>query len=230
MMKSAGSATIDALATGKALAPGEPLVCVVDDEKSVRQSLERLLRSAGYATRTYASAHDYLAAGPHPGPCCLILDMNMPDVDGFGLQKEIEGHAEQIVFLTGYGDVPMCARAMKSGAIDFLGKPVDDRILLDAVSRALKRSAAMGNLVAGRTQVSKKLSAFTARERDVFDRVVVGMLNKQIAADLGIAEKTVKVHRGRMMRKAGVVSVPDLVRLAIAAGCAPAVTTDGTQS
>ena len=197
------------------------LVCVVDDERSVRQSLERLLRSAGYATQSYASAGDYLAAEPHTGPCCLIVDMHMPDVDGFGLQHELEGRAEQIVFLTGFGDVPTCARAMKSGAIDFLSKPVDDVALLDAVARALNRSAKLGAAMHGRAQARQKIATFTGRERAVFDRVVDGMLNKQIAADLGIAEKTVKVHRGRMMRKAGVVSVPDLVRLAIAAGCAP---------
>ncbi|HSP42580.1 MAG TPA: response regulator [Luteolibacter sp.] len=228
-MKTSGSALMDPHATGRMPAPGEPLVCVVDDEKNVRQSLERLLRSAGYATRTHASAHDYLAAAPHPGPCCLILDMNMPDVDGFGLQHELEGHAEQIVFLTGYGDVPMCARAMKSGAIDFLGKPVDDEALLEAVERALIRSAKLCAAMSTRERARRKLAALTGRERSVFERVVAGMLNKQIAADLDIAEKTVKVHRGRMMRKAGVVSVPDLVRLAIAAGCAPVANTEGVK-
>jgi FixJ family two-component response regulator len=203
---------------------------VVDDEKPVRQSLERLLRSAGYATRTYASACEFLAAAPHAGPCCLILDMNMPEVDGFGLQHELEGRAEQIVFLTGHGDVPMCARAMKSGAIDFLGKPVDDHALLEAVERALKRSATLATAMSGRARARRKLDTLTARERAVFDRVVAGMLNKQIAADLEIAEKTVKVHRGRMMRKAGVVSVPDLVRLAIAAGCTPVANPEGVKS
>jgi FixJ family two-component response regulator len=221
-MKTAGPALLEPQAKREAPAPGEPLVCVVDDERSVRQSLERLLRSAGYATRCHASAHEYLTAESHPGPCCLILDMNMPEVDGFGLQHELEGHAEQIVFLTGYGDVPMCARAMKSGAIDFLGKPVDDQALLEAVERALKRSATLGIAMSGRERARRILATLTAREHAVFERVVAGMLNKQIAADLEIAEKTVKVHRGRMMRKAGVVSVPDLVRLAIAAGCAPA--------
>ena len=200
----------------------DPLVCVVDDENSVRQSLERLLRSVGYATQSFASARDYLAAEPHAGPCCLILDMHMPDVDGFGLQHELEGRTEQIVFLTGYGDVPMCARAMKSGAIDFLSKPVDAEVMLEAVARALERSSKLVNAGDSRARARKKLASLTARERAVFERVVTGMLNKQIAADLGIAEKTVKVHRGRMMRKAGVVSVPDLVRLAIVAGCAPA--------
>ena len=229
-MNVAGKAMMDSLATGKVPAPGEPLVCVVDDEKSVRQSLERLLRSAGYATRSHASAKDYLAAVAHPGPCCLILDMNMPEVDGFGLQQELEGRAEQIVFLTGHGDVPMCARAMKSGAIDFLSKPVDDQTLLEAVERALKRSTTLGTAISGRERARRKLATLTARERAVFDRVVAGMLNKQIAADLEIAEKTVKVHRGRMMRKAGVVSVPDLVRLAIAAGCAPVANPDGVKS
>ena len=149
----------------------------------------------------------------------------MPGLDGFGLQRELEGRAEQIVFLTGFGDVPMCARAMKSGAVDFLSKPVDADAMLDAVARALNRSAELGSAMSVRAKARQKLASFTARERAVFDRVVEGMLNKQIAADLGIAEKTVKVHRGRMMRKAGIVSVSDLVRLAIAAGSAPGATT-----
>ena len=201
-------------------------VAVVDDDESVRQSLGRLVRSAGFAARTFASARDFLVANPHPGPCCLILDVNMPDIDGFGLQQELAGRTEQIVFLTGHGDVPMCARAMKSGAVDFLGKPVDDDVLIDAVSRALERSAALVSAFSDMQAARARLAKLTPRERAVFTRVIAGMLNKQIAADLGIAEKTIKIHRGRMMRKTGALSVPDLVRLAIAAGCAP-YTADG---
>ena len=195
----------------------QSLVCVVDDEESVRRSLSRLFRSAGLAARTYASAADYLAAAIHSGPCCLVLDMNMPEMNGFDLQQALDGRAEQIIFLTGHGDVPMCARAMKSGAVDFLTKPADDEILLAAVHRALDRSRAAAVVWTEQCDARRKLAGLTPREAEVMQRVVSGMLNKQIAVDLGIAEKTIKIHRGRMMRKMGVVSVPDLVRLSIAA-------------
>jgi len=197
---------------------GEPLVCVVDDEETVRQSLGRLLRSAGLPVRSFASAADFLSAGAHPGPCCVVLDMNMSGMGGLDLQRELAGRTERVVFLTGYGDVPMCARAMKAGAVDFLTKPVDEEILLESVSRALELSAGAIAAMSDRSAACGKLKCLTPRERAVMERVVAGMLNKQIAADLGIAEKTIKVHRGRMMRKAGVVSVPELVRLVLRAG------------
>lgn len=196
----------------------ETLVCVIDDEDAVRQSLCRLLRSARFPVRAFASAADYLAQERHPGPCCLILDVRMPGLDGFGLQETLTGRAAQIVFLTGHGDVPMCARAMKAGAVDFLTKPVDDEILLEAVSRALARSSGILGDIVARATARAKLARLTPRETAVMHRVIAGMLNKQIAAELGSAEKTIKVHRGRMMRKTGVASVPDLFRLALAAG------------
>ena len=198
-------------------ASGDKHVAVVDDDERVCQSLAQRVRSAGYAARTFASGRDFLFADPRPGPCCLIVDVK-PDLDGFDLQQKLAGRTEQIVFLTAHGDVQMCARAMKSGAIDFLGKQVDDGVLMDAVSRALARSAEMVLAISARETARARLAALTSREREVFERVIAGMLNKQIAADLGIAEKTIKIHRGRMMRKTDVVSVPDLVRLAIAAG------------
>lgn len=201
-------------------------VAVVDDDESVCQSLARLVRSAGYAARTFASGHDFLVADPRPGPCCVIVEVNMPDLDGFGLQQELAGRTEQIVFLTGYGDVPMCARAMKLGAVDFLGKPVDETLLLDAVSRALDRSAAMVSANSDNEAARVRLAKLTPREQSVFEHVITGMPNKLIAVSLGIAEKTVKIHRGRMMRKTRVGSVPDLVRLAIAAGCDPCAASD----
>jgi FixJ family two-component response regulator len=200
------------------------LVCVIDDEASVRQCLSRLFRSAGQPVVTFASAAEFLGQPPHPGPCCLVLDVRMPEQDGFGLQREIQGRTEQIVFLSGHGDVPLCARAFKSGAVDFLTKPVDDEVLLAAVARALDRSSALREARGLRESALARFSRLTRREAAVMERVVAGMLNKQIAADLGIAEKTVKVHRGRMMRKAGVVSVPDLVRLTLAAGYPPSAT------
>ena len=194
------------------------MVCVVDDEAAVRRSLERLLRSAGLRARVFASAAEYLAQAPPECPCCLILDVNMPDLDGFALLGEINGRTEKIVFLTGHGDIPMCARALKAGAVDFLTKPVDDSALLDAVHRALTASRAALADGSERDEARARLATLTPREQTVLRGVVSGMLNKQIAAELGIAEKTIKVHRGRMMRKVGVVSVADLVRLTIAAG------------
>lgn len=205
------------------LAPLDPdaLVCVVDDDKAVRHCLERLLRSARFRVETFDSAAVYLERQAHSGPVCLILDVNMPDIDGFGLQKTLAGRCEQIVFLTGYGDVPMCASAMKAGAVDFLTKPVDDEILLAAVSRALERGHELGRTNAEKAAACAMIQSLTPREFDVMQRVTRGMLNKQIAADLGIAEKTVKIHRGRMMKKTRSISVPDLMRLVEKAGAPP---------
>lgn len=200
---------------------GNKYVAVVDEDDTVCQSLARLVMSAGYASGTFSSGRDFLAADRRHGPCCLIVGLNMPRLDGFDLQRELAGRPEQIVFLTAHGDVPMCARAMKLGAIDFLCKPVDDGVLLDAVSRALERSAVMFSALSDKEAARFRLAGFTPREQAVFGRVIKGMLNKQIAADLGIAEKTIKIHRGRVMHKSGVRSVPELVRLAIAAGQDP---------
>ena len=194
------------------------MVCVIDDDPAVCQSLWRLFRSAGLPVVTFDSAMAFLEQAPHPGPCCLVLDVRMPELDGLGLQQRLGDRPERIVFLSGNGDVPMCARAFKSGAVDFLTKPVDDEALLEAVERALEISRANREAMVQREAARARLATLTPREAAVMERVVRGMLNKQIAADLGIAEKTIKVHRGRMMRKAGVVSVPDLVKLAIAAG------------
>jgi FixJ family two-component response regulator len=199
----------------------DALVCVVDDDKAVRDCLERLLRSARYNVETFASAAAYLARRMHSGPVCLILDVSMPQMDGFGLQQALAGRCEEIVFLTGHGDVPMCAKGMKAGAVDFLIKPVDDEVLLSAVQEALDRARRHGRNNAARARARMLLDSLTTRETEVMQRVVAGMLNKQIAAHLGIAEKTVKIHRGRVMRKTGVVSVPDLMRLLETAGHAP---------
>ncbi len=201
-----------------ALSDPHALVCVVDDDEAVRHCLERLLRSAWFPVETFASAAEYLERQAHPGPVCLILDVNMPGLDGFDLQKNLAGRCEQIVFLTGHGDVPMCASAMKAGAVDFLTKPVDDEILLSAVARALESGRKLGKTNAEQASARAMIQSLTPRERDVMQRVTLGMLNKQIAADLGIAEKTVKIHRGRMMKKTRSASVPDLMRLVEKAG------------
>ena len=152
-----------------------------------------------------------------------MLDVQLPGLDGLELQQALADRKEQIVFITGHGDVPMCTQAMKAGAVDFLIKPVDDEAILDAVCRALERSAEIRKMKAERASARARLDSLTPREFEVLQRVIAGLLNKQIAAELGSAEKTVKIHRGRVMEKMGVTSVPELVRLAQAAGVAPLV-------
>ena len=195
-----------------------PLVCVVDDDASIRTSLGRLLRSAGFAVETFANATEYLARPAHPGPLCLILDVRMPGIDGFDLQRSLTGRHEQIIFLTGHGDVPMCAEAMKAGAVDFLTKPVDGAILLSTVELALRRARDLVINNAARAEARSLLDSLTRRETEVMEFVLTGCLNKQIADNLGIAEKTVKIHRGTMMRKTRCHSVPELMRLVQTAG------------
>lgn len=199
-------------------ADASPLVCVVDDDDAFRKSLERLLRAAGFAVETFASATGYLDRPAHAGPLCLVLDVNMPGLDGFELQRAIAGRREQIIFLTGHGDVPMCAKAMKAGAVDFLTKPVDCGILLPAVAAALQRAQEAGISNARQAAARKLLDSLTKRESEVLEQVLSGCLNKQIADKLGIAEKTVKIHRGSMMRKTRCTSVPDLMRLVQSTG------------
>lgn len=203
--------------------PRNGLVCVVDDEESVRRSLSRLFRSARLPAETFVSAQAYLDRATYDGPSCLVLDVQLPGLDGLELQQALADRKEQIVFITGHGDVPMCTQAMKAGAVDFLIKPVDDKALLAAVRRALERSAEIRKMKAERASARAKLDRLTPREFEVLQRVIAGRLNKQIAAELGSAEKTVKIHRGRVMEKMGVTSVPELVRLAQAAGVAPLV-------
>ena len=203
--------------------PANGLVCVVDDEEPVRRSLSRLFRSARLPTETFVSAQAYLDRTTHDGPSCLVLDVQLPGLDGLELQQALADRKEQIVFITGHGDVPMCTQAMKAGAVDFLIKPVDDEALLDAVCRALERSAEIRKMRAERASARAKLERLTPREFEVLQRVIAGLLNKQIAAELGAAEKTVKIHRGRVMEKMGVTSVAELVRLTQVAGVAPSV-------
>jgi len=193
----------------------------VDDDESIRRSLARLFRSARLAAETFASGKELLDRAAHDGPSCLVLDVWMPGLDGLALQQALAARETQIVFLTGHGDVPMCAGAMKAGAVDFLTKPVDDEELLAAVSRALARSARVRESSAERASARTRLDTLTPREFEVMQRVIAGLLNKQIADELGAAEKTVKIHRGRMIKKMGVASVAELVRVAQAAGVAP---------
>ncbi|HEY3901714.1 MAG TPA: response regulator [Chthoniobacter sp.] len=198
------------------------LVCVIDDDDSVRRSLTRLFRSVRVAVDAFDSAEDYLRRVAHDGPVCLVLDVQMPGLGGLELQQALADRAAQIVFLTGRGDVPMCVSAMKAGAVDFLTKPVDDEKLLAAVERALNRSQETRKVSAERSAARARLDTLTPREFEVMKGVVAGLLNKQIAAELGAAEKTVKIHRGRVMEKMCVHSVADLVRVAQIAAVTPA--------
>jgi FixJ family two-component response regulator len=197
-----------------------PLVCVVDDDASVRRSLVRLFRSEGLISEAFASAQAYLDCGTYDGPSCLVLDVRMPELTGLDLQRALieAGRDEQVIFITGNGNVPMCARAMKAGAADFLPKPFDDAELLAAVKGALCRSGEHRRNQDAQADARARITMLTPREFQVFQGVIVGKLNKQIAADLGMALKTVKVHRGRVMQKMRVTSVAELVQLARTAG------------
>jgi FixJ family two-component response regulator len=203
--------------------PGNSVVFAIDDDKSVRKGLTRLLRSAGYKSEIFESALDFLKREQHTGPACLIVDVRMPGLNGMDLQQTLiqHGREEQLVFITGHGDISMCAQAMKAGAVDFLPKPFRDDELLQSVERALMRSAEQRRRSAERNDAQRLLDLLTPREFEVMHLVVRGLLNKQIAGELGTAEKTVKVHRGRMMQKLRVASVAELVRLVGKGGTAP---------
>ena len=191
------------------------LVFVIDDDESVRKGLKRLLRSANYDSEIFKSASDFLTRPPHPGPACVIVDVQMPGVNGINFQKALiqRRREEQLVFITGYGNIPMCAQVMKAGAVDFLPKPFKSRELLKCVEDALDRSAEQRRRTAERNEARRLLDLLTPREFEVMQLVITGMLNKQIGGELGVAEKTVKVHRGRLLQKLGVKSVAELLQL-----------------
>ena len=197
-----------------------PLVFVVDDEPSVRKSLTRLLESSGYAVEAFASGREFLAREPHLGACCLVLDVRMPGLTGLELQERLvaEGRRMSIVFVTGHVDVPKSVKAMKAGAVDLLTKPVDAKDLLAAIQRAVAKDVTDRSAETRVAEVRQRVKLLTAREMEVFALVVTGMLNKQIASALDIGEKTVKVHRARVMEKMRAGSVAELVRLADAVG------------
>jgi FixJ family two-component response regulator len=201
------------------------LVFVIDDDESVRKGLTRLLHSADYETEVFPSASEFLTREPHPGPACVIVDVRMPGLNGLEFQDTLlrRRREEQLVFITGHGDIPMCARVMKAGAIDFLPKPFKPDALLQCVERALTRSTKQREMAAGRNEARRLLDLLTPREFEVMQLVCAGMLNKQVGAELGMAEKTVKVHRGRVMQKLRITSVAELVRLVERAGAAPFV-------
>jgi FixJ family two-component response regulator len=201
-------------------APPETLVGIVDDDPSVRKGLARLVKAAGYRVELFASAREFLARPQQEDPCCLLLDVRMPGLTGLELQEALAtaGRQTSIVFVSGHGDVAGSVKAMKGGAIDFLTKPVDARELLGAIERAVARASTTQREQARATDVQGRLKTLTAREAQVFALVVTGMLNKQVAAELGIVEKTVKVHRARVMEKMRAGSLAELVRLADQAG------------
>jgi len=202
-----------------------PTIFVVDDDASVRRSLSRLLRSAGYAVELFASADEFIAGGGGQGRHgCLVLDLRMPGRTGMDLQEELSRaeYSLPIVFVTGHGDIPQSVRAMRGGAVDFLQKPYDGKALLDAVRRAVERDREGRSAHREAAAVRARLETLTPRERELVPWLLTGLLNKQIADRLEIAEKTVKVHRGRVMEKMGVRSVAELVRLAQAVGLQPA--------
>jgi FixJ family two-component response regulator len=192
-----------------------PCVRVVDDDASVLKSLGRLLRAAGFAVRTFPSSQQFLQQHDPEAPGCVVLDLSMPGLNGLQLQQALARFDAPcpVIFITGYGDVPASVRAMKAGAIDFLLKPFDQAQLLNAVRTAIEKDRSARAARAERSSVGVRVAGLTPRERQVMAHVVGGHLNKQIASDLGIAEKTVKVHRARVMKKMGVASVAELVRL-----------------
>jgi FixJ family two-component response regulator len=196
---------------------GAPVVFVVDDDVSVRESLELLIVSCGWRPETFASAEDFLQCSRFAGPSCLVLDVTLPALSGLDLQKRIVDRTDMpIIFITGYGDVPTSVEAMKAGAVEFLTKPFGDDVLRAAIGQAIERSRAALALEAELRSFRDSHASLTPREREVMGLVVSGLLNKQIAAELGISEITVKAHRGRVMRKMQVASLADLVRVASA--------------
>jgi FixJ family two-component response regulator len=193
----------------------EPTIFLVDDDFAVREALSGLLRAMGFVVSTFASAHEFLAASRRDAPGCLVLDLRMPGLSGIDLQQELvrAGTSVPIVFITAYGDVRTSVQAMKFGAVDFLSKPFTDQELLEAVRRALARDLAERQQRAALAALRERLKTLTARESEVMRLVVAGLLNKQIAAELGLSEITVKIHRARVMQKMGARSLPDLVRM-----------------
>jgi FixJ family two-component response regulator len=207
------------LRASHASAEQAPIVFVVDDDISVRESLELLITSAGWRPETFASAQEFLARQRVGVPCCAVLDVRMPGLNGLDLQQQVAERTDMpIIFVTGYGDVPMTVRAMKAGAIEFLTKPFKEDVLLEAIGQAIERSRTALRHESEMHVLRSCYASLTPREREVMAWVVSGLLNKQVAGELGISEITVKAHRGQVMRKMKADSLPDLVTMAARLG------------
>jgi len=201
------------------MADGTPIVFIVDDDISVRESLELLIKSAGWKPETFGSARDFLSRPRATVPCCLVLDVRIPGLSGLELQQQLAERTDMpIIFITGYGDVPMTVRAMKAGAVEFLTKPFKDDVLLDAIRHAIERSRTALRQHSEMQILRNCYAALTPREREVMALVCSGLLNKQVGGELGISEITVKAHRGQVMRKMKADSLPDLVTMAARLG------------
>ena len=198
----------------------EAVVYIIDDDASVRSGLADLFNSVGLETKTFASAVQFLEYGGSDAPACIVLDVRLPVVSGLDFQAELNKSSKKIpiVFITGHGDIPMTVQAMKAGAVEFLTKPFREQDMLDAVNRALKRARDELQRSNDSATLQASFESLTSREQEIMRQVTAGFLNKQIAGKIGLSEIAVKVHRGRMMRKMGAKSVPDLVRMATALG------------
>jgi FixJ family two-component response regulator len=204
--------------------PTPPTVVVVDDDVSVRESLELLIENEGWKPALFESAQKFLARLPNLVPSCLILDVNLPDLSGLDIQQRItdEKFSTPIIFITGYGDIPTSVRAMKAGAAEFLTKPLDDAVVLQAIREAVLRGQASLKQDGAQRQLQERLDSLTKREREVMNLVVKGLMNKQVGYELDISEITVKAHRGRVMEKMHATTVVDLVNMAARLGVSTA--------